>query len=232
MHDEYDEIDLRELIHLLLAGWKWMVLFVLVAVFLSGYVTTRMIEPVYEAKSTLFIGKESDSIAGISLSDLQIDNQLVVDYQELIKTRLVTQEVIDDLGLQTSVDNLVERLSVSGIKDSRFIHISFRDTNPELATKITNALSLSLVQHAEDIVGAENVVIVDSAILPLHPVEPNIYMNVAIAGILGLMLAIFLIFGLHMLDNTLKREEDVENLLGIPVLGVVPRFAEDKRTEK
>lgn len=232
MNEEYDEIDLRELLHVVLGRWWLIVLFAVVAVLISAFVTLKWIDPVYEAKSTLFIGKESDSIAGISFSDLQIDDQLVVDYQELIKTRLVTEAVIEDLNLSISVSGFVERLSVTGIRDSRFMHIVFQDTDPQRAARISNRLSESLVENAKEIVGVENVVIVDRAITPEQPVSPRLALNLAIAGVLGLMLGLFLVFALHMLDNTFRREEDIERELGITVLGVVPRFDGDRRDER
>jgi capsular polysaccharide biosynthesis protein len=227
--EEYEEIDIRELLHIILEKWWVIALFTVIAVAVSAYVTIEMIDPVYEAKSTLFIGNESDSIAGISFSDLQVDDQLVVDYQELIKTRLVTEEVILALNLPTTVDKFVEQLSVSGIKDSRFMHIVFQDTDPQLAARIANELSDSLVSNAESIVGVENVVVVDTAVPPEQPISPNLLMNVAISAVLGAMLGMFLIMVLHMMDNTFKREDDIERQLGISVLGVVPKFEGERR---
>ena len=123
----------------------------------------------------------------------------------------------------------MNHLSVSGIKDSRFIHIVFQDTDPVLAARITNELSDSLVANAERIVGVENVMVVDTAVTPENPVSPNLLMNLAIAAVLGAMLGMFLIMVLHMLDNTFKREDDIERQLGITVLGVVPRFEGERR---
>ncbi|QRN84739.1 hypothetical protein JR334_07020 [Clostridia bacterium] len=199
------------------------------AMLVTSYVTREMVEPVYEASSTLFVGTEKNSVAGISFSDLQVDDQLVVDYQELIKTRLVTEEVIESLNLPFSVENFVARLNVSGIKDSRFVHIVFQDTNPQRAANIANELTDSLVANAEQIVGVENVMVVDKAVVPVSPISPNLMMNVAISAVLGAMLGMFLIMLLHMLDNTFKREDDIERELGITVLGVIPKFEGERR---
>lgn len=227
--EEYEEIDLREIFSIVLRKWWVIVLFMVVAVAVTTYVTRVMIEPIYEASSTLFIGTEKNSVAGISFSDLQVDDQLVVDYQELIKTRLVTEEVIENLNLSLTVDDFVGRLNVSGIKDSRFMHIVFQDTDPQRAANIANKLTDSLVSNAEEIVGVENVMVVDKAVVPASPVSPNLMMNVAISAVLGAMLGMFLIMLLHMLDNTFKREDDLERELGVTVLGVVPEFDGDRR---
>lgn len=230
MDQEYQEIDLRELLHIVLAKWWLILIFLVLSTVLAAYITISFITPMYEAKSTLFIGKESDSIAGISFSDLQVDNKLVVDYRELIKTRLVTEEVIGDLNLDISVNEFIERLSVTTIKDSRFIHITFQDSNPKTSAMIANKLSATLVDKAVDVVGVENVMIVDHAIVPQGQVSPNLKMNVTISGMLGIMLGLFCVFLLHMLDNTVKREEDIEKHLGLSVLGVVPLFDGEERS--
>lgn len=224
MTEDRQEIELRELLHIVRRKWWILVAFVVASVLITGFVTRELIQPVYEAKSTVFIGKETDSIAGISFTDLQLANQLVVDYQELIKTRLVTSEVIESLNLEISESAFVSRLDVRGIRDSRFIHILFRDEDPGLAMQIANSLSQSLVEGAREVVGVENVLIVDEAIVPTRPVSPNLQQNILIAGVLGLLLGFFLILFLHFLDNTIKREEDVERQLELPVLGIVPRF--------
>ena len=97
MEQQLDELDLREIINILRDKWWLIVIFLLSSIIISIYVTNTYITPMYEAKSILFIGKDSNTIAGISLSDLQVDNQLVTDYKELIKTRMISEKVIEEL---------------------------------------------------------------------------------------------------------------------------------------
>ncbi len=229
MDQEYQEIDLLELIHVVLQKWWIIAGFVVTAAICSAYITINMVTPMYEAKSTLFIGKESDSFAGISFSDLQIDDQLVVDYKELIKTRLVTLDVIKELNLNMKVSDFIEGLTIETIADSRFVHISFTGDDPAMATEITNSLSRHLIAHAVDIVGVKNVTVVDEAIVPEQPISPSLMKNVAIAVVLGGMFALGVIFVLHLMDNTFKKEEDIEKQLGMGVLGIIPVFEGEER---
>ncbi len=226
MGEEYQEIDLKELVGIILAKWWLILIFVGIAGGVSYYTTTHFITPMYESQATLFVGKESDAFGDFSLTDLQMDNKLVVDYRELLKTRLVTEKVIADLGLDVSTDQIVNHLSVSVVSDSRLIHIAFTDADPEVAAAIANRLSEVLVIKAEEIIGIQNVQILDNAIPVYTPISPNVTMNVAIACVLGFMLAIFVIFVFKMMNNTIEKEDRLEAELGIPVLGIIPKYGE------
>lgn len=228
-NEEYQEIDLVELFRTVLRKWWLIVLLMAIAGGASYYVTETYVTPIYKAESTLFIGKESDMLAGISLSDLNVDNKLVVDYRELIKTRLVTSEVIEELALQTSTPGLIANLGIEIIAESRFMHVTFQDPIPERATQIVNSISEVLAEKAETIVGAKNVQIVDSAIVPTSPISPSKTKNIATAAVLGALIALGIIFLQMMMDNTVKTEADIEKLTGLPVLGVIPKFKGEVR---
>lgn len=228
MGEEYQEIDLLELVGIVLRKWWLILIFVVIAGGIAFYFTSNYVTPTYQAESKLFIGKEADILGEFSLTDLNIDSKLVVDYRELLKTRKVTEEVIQELGLNVSTNRLISNLSVVTISDSRLMSIRFVDSNPEVAAAITNKLSEVLVESAVDIIGIQNVQIVDAAIVPTYPIGPNITTNVAIAVVLGGMLALFVIFVLHLVDNTIKKEEQLEKKLGVPVLGIIPKHKEGK----
>lgn len=225
--EEYgQEIDLLVMLNEVLRKWWLMLILVLVFGYGSYYYTTNYIVPIYEAKSTLFIGKETGALATLSLGDLQLGDQLVGDYSQLIKTRLVTGEVIKELGLSTMTEDLVKNLNITIIPDTRFIYISFKDPIPERAELIVNKLSEILAEKAELVIGVKNVMIIDEAIIPTESISPNIITNTAIAGIVGLMIALFLIFVAVVLNDKIQTEEEIESLVGIPVIGIIPKFKE------
>ena len=87
------------------------------------------------------MGKENDKIKGIEIGEFQISNGLINDYRQMIKTRLVAEEVIKDLDLNMSVGTFKSRVSVNTLKDSRLFTITFQSTDPQLATDVTNKLA-------------------------------------------------------------------------------------------
>ncbi len=224
MNVECQEIELLDLMRRIAKKWWLIVILVTISAVTSYYVTKMRITPIYKATTTIFIGKESSSITDISLADLEIGNQLVTDYRELIKTNLVAKEVIEKLALKVTPVDLNKFLMVQTVKGSRFMHISYKDPSPELAVKIVDKVSEVMKEKAETIVGAKNVHIVDYAELPHKPVSPNLFLNVAVAAVLGFITAIIIIVLDTMLDTAVHKEEEIEKEIGLPVLGIIPKF--------
>lgn len=224
MREIYKEIDLREIIISVLKKW-WLIL--IISGILGGvafYVTDNHIMEMYEATTTLFIGKDSEGLADFSINDLALDNKLVSDYKELIQTKLVTEQVIGTLGLNYSRLDVIEHLTIEVVNDSRFMRLSYKDPDPVIATDVVNLLSEVLTDKAESIVGASNVKIVDEADIPIEPISPSMAVNVILATALGIMIALLFIFTQMIMDNSIKKESEIEKLLGIPVLGMIPKF--------
>ncbi|WP_304942514.1 YveK family protein [Vallitalea guaymasensis] len=224
MENEYQEIDLRELIRVVFRKWWIIAIFLVIGTVSTYLVTTYYMKPVYEAKTSLFIGKEKGDIGSISLGDLQLNSKLITDYREIAKSRLVADEVINNLNLKMDLKAFRSNLSISTVKDSRLFTINVQHTNPRLATDIANEIANTLVVKVSEIIEVKNVQVIDKALVPTSPVKPNKKLNIAIAGILGCMIGLFIIFLIEYFDNTFKAEEDVEKHLGLTVIGVIPKF--------
>jgi succinoglycan biosynthesis transport protein ExoP len=188
-----------------------------------------MIKPVYLAETSLFVGKENSLIGSIDLNDFSLDQKLVTDYREIIKSKLVSKEVIEKLNLDMDVETFHERMSVTTIKDSRFFKISFESTDPQIAMDVANSLAEVIIKKAEEVIEVKNIKVIDVAELPKSPIKPNKKMNIAIAGVLGIMLGVFLVFTIEYMDHTIKGKRDVERYLGLNTIGEIPAFKGERR---
>ncbi|WZL82797.1 Wzz/FepE/Etk N-terminal domain-containing protein [Vallitaleaceae bacterium 9-2] len=224
MNSELQEISFKKLIQSILQMWWLILIFVIVGCSTTFILTNLYIPDTYLASTTLFIGKDTDIASSISMSDLQLDSKLVLDYRELLRTKLVTREVIGELGLNMDYRTMVDRLDVETLSESRFVKITYIDVDPERAAQIVNKLSETLVIRAQDIVGVDNIQIVDYAEVPRYKEGPNMFVNLALAGIVAVLTALIVIFIIHKLDNRIRTKEDIEKLIGLSVLSEIPKF--------
>lgn len=232
IRDDFMEIDLREIIRILLQKWWVIGIFFLIAVIASFIISFYILHPVYKAEATLFVGKEGNKLGGIELGEIQLNDKLVSDYREIIKSRLAAREIIRQLNLDVSVESFQNRVTVTTVNNSRLMKIAFESTEPQLAMDVANALSDFIIKKAEDIVDVKNVKVIDAAELPVNPIKPNKKMNLAIAGVIGIMLGVGLIFIMEYLDSTIKNGKDVERYLGLNVIGEIPKFDGEERGYK
>ena len=157
-------------------------------------------------------------------SVLQANLQLAKTYATIAQSRTVEQNVIKDLDLSLTVEGLNSLISINPVKTTEILEIQVTNTNPELATLIANSMAQEFSKAVIEIKKVDSVSIVDKAVTPDKPVKPNKTLNVLIAFVVGLMASVGLVFLLEYIDNTVKTSSDVEKLLGIPVLGVIPNY--------
>jgi capsular polysaccharide biosynthesis protein len=224
-------MELKQYMNIILKRLWIIILLPLVAAGTSAFISFHVMKPVYEANSTLYIidknrsSDSSDSEEDISYNEIWVGGQLVKDYTELIKSRRVTSSVIQELKLEgIAPAQLAGMIKVSSKNDTRIIEISVSDNDPKRAMEITNKVSDVFIEKVGELMGIENINIVDSAIQPTSPVKPRPMINIAIALFTGFFMAAGIIFLMEYLDDTIKTNEDVERYLNIPVLANIPRL--------
>jgi len=224
--NEFIEINIRDIIFIILKKWYLLVICVFLATGCAFTITQFYLKPTYKAQATLFLGKESEKLS-LSFADIQLNNQLVTDYRELLKSNLVAENINKKLGVD--IKKFKESVNVATVKDSRIFSISYEDKDPELSAKVVNELALIIKQMASDIIQVKNVKVIDIAKKPDSPISPSMKKNVSIAGSIGLLLGALLIYLLEMMDYTFKKPEEIEKQLSLNVIGFVPKFEGGKR---
>lgn len=226
-----EEISLREYFFILRKRLWLVILLTIVSVVVSGIVSYYVLEPEYQTFTTLIVGKPKDyqNVDNkLEYNELLLNQKLVSTYGEIVKTRAVTDEVIEKLNLDMGYKEFKEKVNVNLVKDTEIIKLEVTDRNPELAAKIANETALVFMKNIKEIMMVENVQVIDEAQIPESPIKPRPKLNMAIAGVLGFMIGIFLIFLLEYLDNTIKTPEDVERYLDLPIIGTIPMVEKNK----
>lgn len=205
-----------------------VVLAVVVALGAAGAYTFFLARPQYTANTVLFVwqNQSTDSTGStMTYNDLLINQNLVSDYRELCKSRAVTSLVAEANGLgPTDTAALTSKIDVTTMSNTRLLLITVTDTDPVFAANVANSVATAFQKVVVEKMGAENVQVIDTALVPSSPSSPNKPMNMLIALIVGLAAGVGLAFLIDFLDGTVKTIEEIETITGKTLLGVVPEF--------
>ena len=189
----------------------------------SGIISFFLLSPVYETKTTLIVNTEQVNETNTITGDqLNVTQKLTLTYGEIIKSRTVIDEVIQALNLDMEYGEVSKMITVSPVKDTQIIAITVQDTNPQRAADIANTIPRVFTKEVKRITKANSVEVIDKAVVAENPIKPNKIMNIAIAGVLGVMIGLFIIFVLEYMDNKIKAPQDIEKYIELPILGVIP----------
>ena len=219
---EEQVISLGEILEVLKKRWKMILIITLLATLVSGLVSFFLISPKYEASTKLFIGKEAGAEKGYDQSEIAMYQKLMKTYSEAIKTRDLVGRAIKSANSNLTEDEVFEKLTVVTVADTQILQIKINDKNPNMAATMVQAITNEFVTTSKVLVPNGNIKVIESVKVPETPVSPNKKMNIAIASLLGLMVSVGISFLLEFLDNTYKNREQLENELGIPVIGTIP----------
>ena len=221
-----ETIDLREYFFILKKKLWIIVTSALVCGLISGLVSFFALTPIYQANTSLIVNKEvGNKVTEMTTTDdLNYVQKLAITYGEIIKSRAVITPTIEKLDLNMTYEELASAVSVTNVSDTQIIKISVQHKNPKVAMKICNTIPSIFSEEVQRIVKASGVEVIDKAILPTNPIKPNKKMNVLIAMVLGAMVSVFIIFLIEALNTKIKEPRDIEEKLGIPVFGVVPKY--------
>ena len=223
-NSEETEIDLLEIFYLLRAKLVWLILAFVIGGVIAGSITHFLITPKYTATAKMYmISASSGSV--LDLSDFNIGTSLSQDYTELIKIRPVFNEVIDNLNLDMEYEDLLKKVSISVVGDSRLLAVSVEDNDPKLAQSMVNELVDTAVTYIPKVMNAsENAqpTIAEYAVVPDEPSWPKLAKNIILGAVVA-MLLVAVIFVVRMLmDDSLNTAEDVEKEFGIMPFTVIP----------
>lgn len=225
------EIDLLDLVYYLWKKAVWILLGGILAAVAASSATKWLVPPTYVSSTKMYVLSRQNE-AALTSSDMQLSNLLIKDYVELVKSRTVTEAVIEELGLPMTHEQLLGKISVSTPSDSRIVTISVTDEDPIEASQIANAVRDIAAVHIQQVMEIEAVNVVEEANIPTVKAGPNIKKNGMIGGCAGCMVVAGVFLLLYLLDDTIKKPEDVERYLHLSSLGMIPLDADEKKSRK
>lgn len=219
------EIDVFQLVKVL---WKRKFLIALVALVagLAAFAySSFVIKPQYASTTRIYVvNRNQADKPGLTNQDLQAGSYLVKDYREIILSQDVLEKVVADQNLTIDAKTLGRKVSVTVPADTRIVSISVRDGKPEEASRIANALREVAAQKIISVTRVSDVTTLEEARPATSPSSPNIRRNTMMATIAGVGFVTVIVLLVELMDDRVKRPEDIEEVMHLSLLGVIPNL--------
>lgn len=219
--DDVQEIDLIDLFGYYMSRLWLLIAAVVIGAVIAGAYTHYMIPDRFTAVSRMYMISASSSSV-VDLSDLNIGASLSNDYVELMKSRPIIEDVITELGLGYTYEQVLDMIRLDVVTNTRIIKISATSTDPEEAMNIANQMARIAKIRLPKIMDAPSPSIAEQAVLPTQKSSPSLSRNVMMGSLVLLFLVLAFLTVQYLMDDTIQTSEDVEKEFGILPMTVIP----------
>lgn len=223
-NQDYETIDLLELLGVVRRHIVALLLTTVLAAAAGFAVSKFLMTPQYQASALMIVNTRQDTTANVTSDQLNSASKLVSTYSIIVKSDTVLNKVIANLGLNMSYETLANKVGVAAVDDTQVMEITVTDANPDGARQVCEQITQVAPDAILTAVEAGSVKVISAASVDPDPVSPNVMRNTAIAGVLGLVVCLGVLFLQVLLDNKINTEEDVTKQLGLNVIGVIPDY--------
>ena len=222
--EQVQEIDLKELWDLFVQRLPIILLAAVIAAAGFFAIVTVTYEAEYSSTATLYILRQNEDTqsAATAYNEINLAAKVVNDCTHMLKSRSVVQTVIDELGLNMTYSQLYNKISTSNPSDTRILEVVVRAESPELAKQIVDRLCEIGQEKIAAAMGYQQVNLFEYGTLPVNPSNRTGLKTYALVGAVAAVLTYAVFVVVHLLDDRIRSDEDVERLLGLSVLADIP----------
>ena len=225
-----ESISLKEIFEVLRKRIVLIILMIVGAAAVSAIISYFVITPTYEASTQFIVNQEAGEQSSVDLNQIRSNVEIINTYNDIIKSNRILDQVVEEMNLTISSGALGQKITVSSSQNSQVVTLTASDYDPKVAVDIANTTVEVFREDLPEIMNVNNVSVLSEAFVPANPtpVNPKPLLNIAIAVVLGAMVGVGIAFLLEYLDNTITTEQDVEDKLGLPILGVIAHIDESE----
>ena len=216
------EIDIMLLLRKI---WDKKYLIALISLIFTGTALAYSLflaTPKYQSTTKVYVVNQKKDEKAVTAQDIQLGNFLVKDFKEIILSNKVMSDVVANNNLNISAGALAKKISVDAPKDTRILSITVEDKDPNVASDLANNVREAAAEQIKQVTKIDDLTTLEEAKPATSPSSPNIIKNAVLATALGLILAIGGVIVTELLDDRVRRAEDIEEVMDMVLLGVVP----------
>lgn len=217
-----EKLRIDDILEIIKKRWKPVVFTMLILTIVVAIMSFFVIPPKYEANTKVFIGKENSGDRNYNDNDVQMYQKLLKTYAEVIMTNDLIENSLKEKNIDLESEKILKSLTVTPRADTQILEIKYRNKDKVLARDVVDSITDEFIKTSKELIPNGTVKIVESVKIPKKSVSPNKKVNISIAFILGIIIGTGIAFLLEYLDNTFKDKEDLEKMLGLAVIGIIP----------
>ncbi len=223
-----EEIDVKEIVDVFIKKIYIVILVTVIGALLGLLYSKVIVTPKYRSTTSFVLSKAVDEtttqVGAITQNDITLNQKLVSTYSEIIKSKTIAKQVIENLGLEMSEEEFISNVSVTAKDDTELLLITVTNTDPVLSADIANSLVEVFRGKISEVYKIENLSVIDVAEPAESPYNIGIMKNMTLFGAVSFILSCGIIFLIVCFDNTVKKQEEIEKLLQIPVIASIPIY--------
>lgn len=231
-------MELKRYVALLQRSW-WIVALAAIVAMAAAYGISKATTPIFRATTTLGAGASVGASGNASQYIALTTGGLLNQYAKALTTRTLAQQVSEALKLDMPAEKLQSEIKAVPTTQDLTIRVDVEDRDPNRARQIANKLADLFVKQKQEeankgaaVLGSQHdtvlVSVLDPAFTPPSPFKPKTKVNVAAAGLLGLVLGVLVVLALDWLDDTVRGPGEAESLLDTRILAAIPQVRSKK----
>ncbi len=219
-----ETIDLKDLFDYYKSKLGVVILFVVLVGILWCLYGLFIQKPMYKSSTSIVLISEAKDNSQLTYNDVSVNQNLVSTYSEIVKSKRVLGQVINNLNLNYTYGALSNNIEVSSVTGTQIIKITVTDENSKTAMKVANEIGKVFAKEIPELYNISNVNILDTAEQPSSAYNVNITKQSAISLLAGLVLGLGVVFVMYYFDRSVKNASQIEDKLKLPVLATVREY--------
>lgn len=219
-----ETIDLKDLFDYYKSKLGVVILFVVLVGILGCLYGLFIQKPMYKSSTSIVLISEAKDNSQLTYNDVSVNQNLVSTYSEIVKSKRVLGQVINNLNLNYTYGALSNNIEVSSVTGIQIIKITVTDENSKTAMKVANEIGKVFAKEIPELYNISNVNILDTAEQPSSAYNVNITKQSAISLLAGLVLGLGVVFVMYYFDRSVKNASQIEDKLKLPVLATVREY--------
>ena len=219
-----ETIDLKDLFDYYKSKLGVVILFVVLVGILGCLYGLFIQKPMYKSSTSIVLISEAKDNSQLTYNDVSVNQNLVSTYSEIVKSKRVLGQVINNLNLNYTYGALSDNIEVSSVTGTQIIKITVTDENSKTAMKVANEIGKVFAKEIPELYNISNVNILDTAEVAPSAYNVNVTKQSAISLLAGLVLGLGVVFVMYYFDRSVKNASQIEDKLKLPVLATVREY--------